>query len=191
MMASETPTLNSDEIKRRIAAFYTAHAEHYTAWTQTTDFNKLHYLDKVLAILRQRPAPLKVLELGCGAGVPCTQILAAEKGVELTAVDIAEGQLEIARKEVKGENVKIVLSDMMTLEFETETLDAVVAFYSVMHLPRDEQVSLIGRIAKWLKPGGVFLVTLNATPNEGGASENVSICPYRSLILAERTWCRC
>lgn len=45
----------------------------------------------------------------------------------------------------------------MGMEFLDGSFDAVLAMYCIMHLPRDEQVTMIGRIARWLKPGGLFL----------------------------------
>jgi ubiquinone/menaquinone biosynthesis C-methylase UbiE len=179
MMASPTP--NSDEIKRRVAGFYDAHAEHYLDWTAAHDEHqlKLHYLDKALNHLHkkaqaQADKQMKVLELGCGAGVPTAQILAAEPGVHLTAVDISAAQLALARKRIPNDNVKFVESDMMALEFEDGSLDAVIAFYSIIHLPRDEQLVLISRIGKWLKPGGVCLIMLSVDAFEEKVAENVS-----------------
>jgi cyclopropane fatty-acyl-phospholipid synthase-like methyltransferase len=56
---------------------------------------RMRYLDKLLALLPPRP---DVLELGCGAGVESTRVL-AERG-RSTGVDISEAQLELARERV-------------------------------------------------------------------------------------------
>src|SRR5260370_42247837 len=56
---------------------------------------------------------------------------------------------------------------MMTIAFPTASLDAVGAFYSVIHLPRAEQAVLIERLAKWLRPGGWFLVNLGVSNDPG------------------------
>ena len=42
-----------------------------------------------------------------------------------------------------------------------------VAFYSIIHVPREEHPTLLGRIYGWLKPGGVFLATWPFTAWEG------------------------
>jgi 2-polyprenyl-3-methyl-5-hydroxy-6-metoxy-1,4-benzoquinol methylase len=49
---------------------------------------------------------------------------------------------------------------MMALEFRPAMFDAVVAFYSLIHLPRVEQEILLQRISTWLRPGGWFLANL-------------------------------
>lgn len=120
-----------------------------------------------------------VLELGCGAGVPCTQILASHTS-SLVAVDISTAQLELAKENVKkGEDgqekvgtVEFVKSDMHALSFPNETFDAVVGFYSIIHLPREEQAVVMKRIPSWLKPGGYFLANFAATASEESWNEN-------------------
>jgi cyclopropane fatty-acyl-phospholipid synthase-like methyltransferase len=38
-------------------------------------------------------------------------------------------------------------------------VDAVVAFYSIIHLPREQHGALFRAVAGWLKPGGVFVAS--------------------------------
>jgi hypothetical protein len=38
--------------------------------------------------------------------------------------------------------------------------DAVVAFYALMHVPREDHAALFRAIASWVRPGGWFLATL-------------------------------
>jgi len=84
--------------------------------------------------------------------VPCTQIL-AKHAASLVAVDISATQLELARENVEVKEgvgkVEFVRSDMHALSFPPGTFDAVVGFYSIIHLPREEQVVLMERISGW------------------------------------------
>lgn len=50
---------------------------------------------------------------------------------------------------------------MLSLSFPPETFDAVTGFYSIIHLPRDEQTLLMAKIAQWLKPGGYLLANFS------------------------------
>ena len=43
-----------------------------------------------------------------------------------------------------------------------DSLDAVVAFYSLTHLPQAELPDLLASIHRWLRPGGVFVATMGA-----------------------------
>jgi hypothetical protein len=50
------------------------------------------------------------------------------------------------------------------------SFDAVVAFYSLIHLPRIEQAVLLERLAEWLRPNGWLLVNLGVS-NDAGSIE--------------------
>ena len=53
----------------------------------------------------------------------------------------------------------------MSLAFEPDSFDAVVAFYSIFHLPKEEQGMMIRQIRGWLREGGWLLC--NLTTDEG------------------------
>lgn len=100
-----------------------------------------------------------ILDLGCGCGVPVSQMLAAR--CRVTGVDISAVQIELARKSVP--EVHFICEDISELKFEPESFDAIVAFYSIIHLPLNEHAPLLRRIATWLRPGGRFLCTLGSS----------------------------
>jgi len=108
------------------------------------------------------------LELGCGAGRPCTQILAEH--AEVTGVDISATQLALAKQLVP--KAHFIQADMMSLAFPGNLYDAIVAFYSIIHLPREKQDALIWCIADWLRPGGHLLVNLGTTDNPGSIDKD-------------------
>jgi SAM-dependent methyltransferase len=144
--------------KKVIEQSYDKIAPAYLKWTSSFPSPRLTYLNKLIPLLPPFTST-SILDLGCGAGVPCTQIL-AQHTASLVAVDISATQLELARENVKVEGagkVEFVKSDMHALSFPPETFDAVAGFYSIIHLPREEQVVLMERIWTWLKPGGYFL----------------------------------
>jgi SAM-dependent methyltransferase len=59
-------------------------------------------------------------------------------------------------------NARFIHADMTHVSIPPGSFDAVAAFYSITHVPRDEHADLLRRIASWLKPGGVFLASLGA-----------------------------
>jgi trans-aconitate methyltransferase len=99
-----------------------------------------------------------VIELGCGAGVPTTQRLIAA-GLDVTGVDISAGQLELAKQHIP--EATLIQADMATLEYTAE-FDAVMAFYSLFHIPKAEQGAMLERMIGWLKPGGYLLFNLGS-----------------------------
>jgi SAM-dependent methyltransferase len=110
-----------------------------------------------LARLRERvPAGGSVLDLGCGCGVPLARDLAAG-GYQVTGVDLSAVQVERARRLVPAG--RFLHTDATRVEFPTSSFDAVVSLYALIHMPLDEQPSLLGRIGRWLRPGGWLLAT--------------------------------
>ena len=102
---------------------------------------------------------LRFLDLGCGCGQPVAAALA--KLGSVVGADLSPVQIEHARR-MGIANAEFVLADMCTLDFPSGTFDAVFAFYSILHVPVDEQPDLFRRIRAWLRPGGRLLATLGA-----------------------------
>ncbi|WP_086666687.1 class I SAM-dependent methyltransferase [Lentzea kentuckyensis] len=147
-------------MKKIVEAGYDSIAEHYLTWSaQIADDPRAHYLDE---LDRRLGDHAKVLELGCGAGVPSTRKLAERHDV--LGVDLSQQQLDLARANVP--NARFEKADMTALDFPDGEFDAIAAFYSILHVPRAEQPALIAKIARWLKPGGLFLASLGVgTPD--------------------------
>lgn len=127
---------------------------HYAEWAQTVRTSERARYTSLL--LDQFPAGARVLELGCGPGVPTTQELA--KRFQVIAVDFSASQLDLARQ--AAPNAQFIQADMTRLEFCPASVDAVAAFYSFVHVPRDDQLQLVGKIASWLRPRGLFVAAM-------------------------------
>jgi len=108
------------------------------------------------------PHDAQVLDIGCGAGVPVTQTLAQRFTV--TGVDISAEQ--IRRAQNNAPTGQFIQSDITALDFPAAIFDAVVAFYAIFHLPREEHPELLRRIRTWLKPGGYLLATVTRFSEE-------------------------
>ncbi len=104
-------------------------------------------------IIDQLKPGADLLELGCGPGEPTTRTLSEHFNV--TANDISESCLKLARQHAP--TATLIQSDMTWLEFEPDSFDAVVAFYSFHHVPRERYQPLLNDIARWLRPGGKFV----------------------------------
>lgn len=117
----------------------------YLAWT-----------DELAALL---PRPARVLDLGCGAGIPAAKALTAH-GLQVVGVDFSGVQLARARALVPA--ARFLQADMTQLRLRPACLDAVVAFYSLIHVPVPEQRALLPRIRSWLADGGLFMAIVGA-----------------------------
>jgi cyclopropane fatty-acyl-phospholipid synthase-like methyltransferase len=96
----------------------------------------------------------QVLDLGCGAGVPATRLL-VEAGFHVLGLDFSTVQIARARSLVPG--AEFLEADMATWDAKSESFDAVVSFYALIHLPLVDQQELLPRIRRWLRTEGVFL----------------------------------
>lgn len=151
------------EPSRIVEAGYDRMADRHLAWIDEIEGDpRLRFLDELLRRLPHHPT---VLDLGCGAGVPCTARL-AEVG-DVVGVDVSASQLELARKRVPAGG--FVKAEMTQVTFPKASFDAITAFYSIAHVPRDLHAGLLQRIATWLRPGGHFLASLGS----GGSHDAV------------------
>nr|WCD56702.1 class I SAM-dependent methyltransferase [Streptomyces sp.] len=96
----------------------------------------------------------RVLDLGCGSGVPVVRDLTGA-GHRVTGVDISETQIDRARTLVP--QADFIRADATSVNFPVGTFDAVVSLYALIHIPLEEQPPLLRKIASWLRPGGWFL----------------------------------
>jgi cyclopropane fatty-acyl-phospholipid synthase-like methyltransferase len=139
--------------KRLVEEGYDRMAESYLGSKDHEDLTTLAALEEVVRTL---PPGAAVLDLGCGAGVPVTRWL-ADRGFAVTGVDFSARQLDLARRLVPTAN--LIKADMTGLALPPASFDAVVAFYSIIHVPRAEHPALLGKIHRWLRSGGAFLAT--------------------------------
>ena len=62
-------------------------------------------------------------------------------------------------------------ADLTAVELEPTSFDAVVSFYVFNHVPREELGPLLGRIQRWLRPGGFLLASFGASDVPGWYGE--------------------
>jgi SAM-dependent methyltransferase len=105
------------------------------------------------------PPGARVVDLGCGAGVPGLREL-ADHGFQVLGVDFSAVQLGRARRLVPGAG--LIQADMTALSLRPASTDAVVSFYALIHVPVADQQALFPRIRDWLRPGGYFLAIVGA-----------------------------
>ncbi len=106
-----------------------------------------------------------VLDLGCGPGLQSAWL--AER-FRTVGSDISAGQLALARERAPG--ASFLLADMSSLAFAPASFHAIVAFYSIIHVPREEHVPLFASLYGWLRPGGRLVVVIGANDWEGSES---------------------
>jgi len=143
----------------RIAEHYERHAHAFDS-LRRRNFNERHWLDRFLVGV---PKSGHVLDLGCGGAEPIARYV-IDTGRALTGVDISAKMIALARTRF-GRQIWLK-ADMRTAAMGRK-YNGVLAWDSLFHLPHRDQQAMIGRIANWLEPGGMFL--FNSGPEHGEA----------------------
>ena len=109
-------------------------------------------------ILDRLPEGARILDAGCGAGVPVAQLLSRRFGV--IGVDFSTEQLLLASLLVPG--MQLLCQDLTKLGFRSNSLDAICSYYAIIHIPRREHEAMLWDFHRILKPSGLALLCLGA-----------------------------
>jgi ubiquinone/menaquinone biosynthesis C-methylase UbiE len=142
------------DFKQTVKAGYNKIADRYLE-ERTRDSEDIRLLDDLMARL---PTNARVLDAGCGAGIPVAQILSQHFSV--IGVDFSTAQLELARKNVP--QAEFLCQDMTDLKFPDSSFDAICSYYAIIHVPREEHLTLIRNFYRMLKSSGYALLCLGA-----------------------------
>ena len=121
-----------------------------------------------------------VLELGCGAGIRTRRSSPAVPRHRRRRIG---EQIRRARENVP--EAEFLEADFTSLELEPGSFDAVAAFYSFNHVPRDLLGGLFARIHGWLRPDGLFLTALGTGDIPGWVGEWLGAETYFSSYPPE------
>ena len=117
------------------------------------------YLGWIDELASRLPLAARVLDLGCGCGVPATRAL-ADHGFDVVGLDFSATQVARARQLVPA--ATFVQEDMATWEAPASSFGAVTSFYALIHVPLADQRRLFARMAVWLHPGGWALLIVGS-----------------------------
>jgi ubiquinone/menaquinone biosynthesis C-methylase UbiE len=101
----------------------------------------------------------RVLDAGCGAGVPfMVELVAADLAV--AGLDLSTTQLALARTRVP--EAELVQGDLTALPYGDDGFAALVSIYAVIHVPRSDHPAVLAEFLRVLRPGGIGLLCLGA-----------------------------
>ena len=150
--------------KETVRAGYNKIANAYLA-SRNEDSEDVLMLNE---LIQRLPSGARVLDAGCGAGVPITRLLC--QFFQVVGADFAEAQVKLARKLIP--QAQFVCQDITKLGFREDTFDAICSYYAIIHIPRKEHKGIIHRFHQLLKPYGWVLLCLGAEDLEEDIVEN-------------------
>ena len=145
----------SHDPKRLVEQGYDRVAHDYARLEGEAAWPRLRWLRKLLDRLEPSSS---VLDLGCGSGDPAD--IEVAKQYQITGVDISQTQIDLARQNVPAG--RFLHDDAASVQFPAASFDAVISFYTLEHIPRQEHEALLRRIFDWLRPGGFLLISTEA-----------------------------
>jgi ubiquinone/menaquinone biosynthesis C-methylase UbiE len=126
---------------------------------------RLHLLDKKCDFMHRRllaydgstESRLRGLDVGCGTGHYLHRMNGY--GYDMNGIDTSEGMLAQARKNSNARTAAVVKGSALALPFEDNSFDFSYIINVLHHLnTREEQLCVLGEIARVVKPGGLFFV---------------------------------
>lgn len=146
---------------------YDAIAERYADALRSGRGPETYFRRFVARLVDLVPDGGLVLDLGCGAGLIASDVA---RRVRVIGVDLSSAQLALARRNAPP--VRLIRADIGQVDFAVHAFDAVLAFWSLIHVRRDLHRVVLGRIHEWLRPGGVFAGTLGNSDSVEGVDED-------------------
>jgi 2-polyprenyl-3-methyl-5-hydroxy-6-metoxy-1,4-benzoquinol methylase len=168
--------------------FWQAHInnEYYTGAERASEeyFNEIeqrryatHYhLPELFASMDG--AGRSLLEVGCGIGVDSIQL--SKRGFAVTAVDLTENALAVAKQyaALRGAAIDFRLGNAEGLDFPDQSFDVVYSFGVLHHTPDIERS--VAEVHRVLRPGGTAYVMLYHRDSLVNAVHRALRLPYES-----------
>lgn len=107
-------------------------------------------------LIGQLTLPARVLDLGCGSGLPTARQL-VDAGIEVVGIDESSVMLDLAERQAPGGDY--LHRDMRDVA-DLGEFDAVVAFFSLIMLPRRDIPSLLAQLHSQLRGPKLLLVAM-------------------------------
>lgn len=136
-------------------------------WDPDSEFKTLHDINPLRANWIDQLAGVagkKLVDVGCGGGILAEAL--AQRGAEVTGIDMGEAPLNVAKLHQleSGVQVRYLQTTAEALaDEEAESYDVVTCLEMLEHVP--SPASVVEACTRLVKPGGqVFFSTLNRNP---------------------------
>ncbi len=148
--------------KRIVSEGYDKIAEQYLAM-RNSELDEMKLLPEFIEKVKAFTSSGKVLDAGCGAGVPFTLELSEE--FDVIGIDISQKQITLAKELVP--KAKFYCKDMLDLDFPDNYFEGIISYYAIIHVPREEHLQILKNFNRMLKKGGIMLIGMSSLDDPG------------------------
>lgn len=136
-------------------------------WDKNSEFKPLHDINPLRANFIDERSPVaqqKVIDVGCGGGILAESL--AQRGAQVTGIDMGEAPLAVARLHAVESGVELNYEHTTAEEKAAQMpgeFDVVTCMEMLEHVP--DPASVIRACAQLVKSGGdVYFSTINRSP---------------------------
>ncbi|WBB64124.1 class I SAM-dependent methyltransferase [Streptomyces sp. WMMC500] len=156
-MHAHAPRIDRPADLDAVRESYDKVADNYVHLLQTTgmgDIRRHPWLKAAMDVFADAVADSgPVLDVGCGPGQVTAYL--AERGLDVSGVDLSPGMIENARR--LHPQCRFSVSSATDLALDEGSLGGVLGWWSLFNLPRAVLPQVVALFASALKPGGHFL----------------------------------
>ena len=98
-----------------------------------------------------------ICDLGCGPGQIARYL--RDRGARVVGVDLSPQMIAQARR--LNPDIEFQQGNMLALDVADEAWAGIAAFYSIIHVPREEVVKALLELKRTLQPGGLLLIAIH------------------------------
>ena len=131
-------------------------AGDYDNWYDTEIGRVIDQVERDLAVQLFQPSGSKMLEIGCGTGQYTTML--AKQGYQITAVDISEKMMALAREKIvnSGYQVKWLNADIIQIMDQLEQYHGILSMSAFEFIPNPEEI--LAGLFEHLEPKGCLVI---------------------------------
>lgn len=144
-----------------VAKGYDIVAEKYYKFFKPSESKEIIGLKK---LIEKIPKDSLILDAGCGAGIPAAKFLVKE-GYKVVGIDISKKMINLAKKNVPQGKFRIM--GLYDLKFKDKTFDAVVSFFTILHLEKSKVPKVFREFNRILKDKKYLLFSINRGKGQG------------------------
>lgn len=176
---TQPPSIPQPRDLATVRASYDRVADNYVDMVVSTGIGDIRthpWLKAAIDVFADTVADLgPVLDVGCGPGTVTAYL--AERGLDVTGVDLSPGMIGHARRLYPGCSFQVGSCTDMNLA--DSSMGGLLGWWSLFNLPRDVLPTVLASFARALRPGGQVIVATHAGDDDVVRTEGYGGVPVQ------------